>query len=189
MSVLPSPRLALALALAVTGCTDDENGPDLSLGALPDGETVARVEVAQYVGTWYELASIPMGFQASCTATTATYEVLDAQTVSVHNACRWGGLDGNPLDIDGTATIVDPASNARLEVDFGFAKSPYWIVDLGVPDGDEPYPWAVVSTPDRNSLWVLSRTAQVRASRYDAIIARLEERGFDPARMQVTEQP
>lgn len=189
MPRLPDPCLALALALAVTGCTGDDDGPDLSFGALPEGETVARVEVPLYVGTWYELASIPMGFQASCTATTATYAVLDEQTVSVHNACRWGSLEGNPLDIDGTATIVDPASNARLEVDFGFARSPYWIVDLGVPEGDEPYPWAVVSTPDRSSLWVLSRTARVRASRYDAIIGRLEERGFDPARMQVTEQP
>jgi len=183
-------RAVAASALLLVGCTDDgAPGPDPTLGELPAGETVDRVEVAQYAGVWYEIGSIPMGFQASCTATTATYGIVDEQTISVLNRCRWGGLDKQEVDIEGTATVVDSVSNARLEVDFGFAQSPYWIVDLGIAVGDEPYPWAAVSTPGRNALWLLSRTPTMPAARLDTIIARLEERGFQPERMLWTEQP
>jgi apolipoprotein D and lipocalin family protein len=162
---------------------------DPTLGPVPEGDTVARVEVGQYVGLWYEIASIPMGFQASCAATTATYGVIDATTVSVYNRCLVGGLDGDPIEIEGTATVVDEATNARLEVDFGFARSPYWIVDLAVPDGAAPYEWAIVSNPDRTALWILSRTPQITDARRDALLARLDARGYAPERLRFTEQP
>lgn len=208
------PRLAalaahalLAVAIALAGCTSDAADPaatpdaataaavdaaavdDPTIGPAPAADTVARVEVGQYVGLWYEIASIPMGFQRNCAATTATYAVVDATTVSVLNRCRNGGLDGNEVEIMGTARVVDPVTNARLEVDFGFALAPYWIVDLGLAAGAAPYPWAIVSNPDRSALWILSRTPQMPAARYDALIARLTQRGYQPERLRTTVQP
>jgi len=208
----PRPRSVVATALAVSAftllsaCAHDAVTPaapdaalattdaaaaqdDPTIGAVPAEDTVARVEVGQYVGLWYEIASIPMGFQRNCAATTATYAVVDATTVSVLNRCRNGGLDGDPVEIMGTARVVDAVSNARLEVDFGFARAPYWIVDLAVAAGDEAYPWAIVSNPDRSALWILSRTAQMPAARYDALIARLTARGYQPERLRQTVQP
>ncbi len=195
-----SYRLHLIAAAAAFGCstgchttttatTPDAAGADPTLGEPPSGDTVDRVEVGQYVGTWYEIASIPMGFQARCVSTTATYGVLDASTISVLNECRVDALDGDPVRIEGKATVVDAASNARLSVDFGFARAPYWIVDLAVAPAGEPYPWAVVSNPDRSALWILSRTPQLPAARYEALTARLRERGFAPERMRLTLQP
>lgn len=181
--------LLCVFIVAAAACASDE-GPDETLDVeLPAGETVDFVEVGRYVGTWYEIASIPMGFQASCYATTATYEVIDESTVSVLNRCNWGKLDGNPLQIEGTATVVEPISNAQLEVDFGFTKAPYWIVDLGNAPEGTPYPWAVVSNPSRDALWLLARTPRIPEARFDTIIDRLEQRGFAPARMLRTTQP
>lgn len=177
-------RPATLLPLALAACGVDST-PDTSIGPVPEGDTVERVEIAQYLGTWYEIASIRMGFQANCRNTTATYGAIDDATISVLNRCTWGA---SPLELEGTARVVDATSNARLEVDFGFDQAPYWIVDLGVATGDEPYPWAVVSTPQRESLWLLSRDKVMTDARYDAIYARLEERGFDPVRMEITEQ-
>ncbi len=162
---------------------------DPSVGPVPAGDTVASVAVGRYLGTWYEIASIPQGFQRNCAATTATYGAVDATTISVDNRCRVGGLDGDPVSITGTATVVDLDSNARLEVDFGFARAPYWIVDLGVSAGDEPYPWAIVSNPDRSALWILARTPAIEPARYDVLIERLEQRGYTPARLVRTLQP
>ena len=203
-----SSCLALAVALVLGACADDttESGspdpmtdaaadptPDPSadptIGPVPAGETVASVAVPQYLGTWYEIARIPQGFQRNCAATTATYEPIDATTVKVINRCRVGGLDGDPVDITGTATIVDTGSNAKLEVDFGFARAPYWIVDLAIASGAEPYPWAIVSNPDRSALWILSRTPVMPPARYDALIARLTQRGYQPERLERTAQP
>jgi lipocalin len=46
-----------------------------------------------------------------------------------------------------------------------------------------------VSTPGRKSLWILSREPVMPKDRYDAIVARLEARGFAPERMNRTAQP
>lgn len=190
-------RITVA-ALALTACFTEASEPprpipaaaaiDPTLGPRPSGDTVAQVDVARYVGTWYEIATIPQGFQARCAATTATYAPIDATTVSVWNRCRLDAVDGELIEIRGSARVVDP-SNARLEVDFGFARAPYWIVDLGVAPPGEPYPWAVVSNPDRSALWILARTPELPAARYDALIERLTVRGFEPARLRRTAQP
>jgi apolipoprotein D and lipocalin family protein len=205
--------LVAVLALGVAACSDDtaadpagEPGDgiadaapappdaapvvdDPTFGPVPAQDTVDRVEIAQYVGSWYEIARIPQGFQRDCTGTTATYEIVDAETVSVLNRCYYKALDGELFDIEGTAKVVDAASNAKLEVDFGFAKAPYWIVELGLADGDAPYPWAVVSNPERTVLWILSRTPQMDEARYQALVARLAARGFGPERLEKTLQP
>jgi apolipoprotein D and lipocalin family protein len=179
--------LVAAVLLAACG-TDDETtgGADPTLGVMPAGETVEYVDVSRYVGLWYEIASIPMGFQASCFNTTARYERIDDASVSVHNECNWGKPDATPLAIDGKATVTDPTTNAKLQVDFGFNQAPYWIVDLGEADASKPYPWAAVSNDTRDSLWILARTETIPETRYQAIYERLDVRGFDPARMQRT---
>lgn len=194
-----SVRITVATAtLALAACFTDAAEPaapapiapaaDPTLGPPPTGDTVARVEVARYVGTWYEIATIPQGFQARCAATTATYEPVAADRVSVWNRCRLDTVDGAPIEIRGTARVVEPASNARLEVDFGFARAPYWIVDLGAAPPGEPYPWAVVSNPDRSALWILARTPKISDARYQALIDRLTARGFAPTRLRRTAQ-
>lgn len=162
---------------------------DTTLGAPPTGETVDRVEVERYVGRWYEVASIPQGFQARCAATTATYAPIDATKVSVLNECRIDTLDGMPIKIEGAATIVDPVSNAKLEVDFGFGRAPYWVVDLATMPGAEPYEWAIVSGPGRTALWILSRTPRMPEGRYEALLERLATRGFPIEQLKVTLQP
>ena len=187
---------SIPLALAV-GCTTDTpaSAPDApeagdpTLGALPAGDTVERVEVDRYLGAWFEVASIPQGFQARCAATTATYGAVDATTISVRNACRLDTLDGEPVQIDGMATVVDPESNARLEVDFGFGRAPYWIVDLASAPAGEPYPWAIVSVPGGSSLWILSRTARMPDGRYEALLERLRARSYATDQLALTLQP
>ena len=42
---------------------------------LPPLQTVAKVDLQRYLGTWYEIASFPQSFQKGCTGTTATYSV------------------------------------------------------------------------------------------------------------------
>jgi apolipoprotein D and lipocalin family protein len=59
----------------------------------------------------------------------------------------------------------------------------YWIFRL-----DEDYRWAAVGSPDRRSLWILSRTAVMQQDTYDRLVASLEADGFDPGKLVVTRQ-
>ena len=60
---------------------------------LPALETVAHVDLAHYLGTWYEIASFPQSFQRGCTATTATYTLRSDGEIDVLNRCRQGSVD------------------------------------------------------------------------------------------------
>ncbi len=152
---------------------------------LPPLETVPRVDLARYVGTWYEIASFPQRFQRGCTATTATYTLREDGDVDVVNRCRKGSPDG-PEDVArGRARVVDRTTNAKLEVSF-FRPfwGDYWIVDLG-----EDYGYAVVGHPSRDYLWILARAPSMSAERYDAILRRLTAQGYETGRLVRTVQP
>ena len=53
--------------LALVGCAKTTT---VRLG-LPELRTVSRVDLRQYVGTWYDIASFPQRFQRGCTGPTA----------------------------------------------------------------------------------------------------------------------
>lgn len=155
-----------------------------------DGVTVAQVELDRYLGTWFELGTFPIIFQASCVATTATYGVRDDGDISVFNRCLIGDLDGEPFSFLGRARAVD-ATNARLEVSFsptGEGGAPYWVIELDGTEGDQPYEWAVVSGPANATLWILAREPKPNLD-LDPILDRLEARGFDFDRLVWTVQP
>jgi len=152
---------------------------------LPPLETVAHVDLARYLGTWYEIASFPQRFQRGCTATTATYSLRADGDIDVVNRCRKGSPSGKEEVARGRARVVDRVSGAKLEVSF-FRPfwGEYWVIDLA-PD----YSYAVVGHPSRDYLWILSRTPAMRAGTYDAIITRLDRAGYDTRRLVRTLQP
>ena len=153
---------------------------------LPPLQTVARVDVEQYMGTWYEIASYPQSFQKGCTGTTATYSLGEDGEVEVVNRCFLESLQGEEKVSRGRARVLNEATNAELEVSF-FRPfwGDYWVIEL-----DEEYRYAAVGHPGRDYLWILSRTTQMDASTYDRIVARLREiHRYDPGRLVKTLQP
>lgn len=142
-------------------------------------QTVSHVDLERYQGKWYEIARLPNRFQSDCVGSTAEYRVREDGKVSVLNTCTTGGDEVRT--IRGTAKPIDE-TNARLVVRFdGFffklfswlIKANYWIIELE-PD----YRYAVVGTPDRKYLWVLSREPVMEESLYRKLRQRIEEHGF-----------
>jgi apolipoprotein D and lipocalin family protein len=152
---------------------------------LPELRTVARVDLARYLGRWYEIASFPQSFQEGCTGSTASYSLRDDGDIDVVNRCRLGSLEGEEKVARGRARVVDRQTNARLEVSF-FRPfwGDYWIVDLG-PD----YEYAVVGHPSRDYLWILSRAPAMDAAVYAGILERLRAQGYELERLNRTMQP
>jgi apolipoprotein D and lipocalin family protein len=142
--------------------------------------TVAFVDLSRYAGTWYEIARLPMWFQRHCVDSRAIYTSRPDGKVGVHNECETdtGGLD----QVDGVATVVDEKTNARLTVVFDnfFARlfgssrqGNYWILDL-----DPNYRVALVGSPDRRYLWILSRTPHLDEPTYELLVAKASGLGF-----------
>jgi apolipoprotein D and lipocalin family protein len=57
----------------------------------------------------------------------------------------------------------------------------YWVIDL-----DNKYQLSAVSEPKREYLWILSRTPQVPAAEYNALLARLKAQGLDTSKLVLT---
>lgn len=148
-----------------------------SLG-LPPLQTVAYVDLNRYIGTWYEIARYPNSFQKGCLESTASYVLREDSDIQVVNSCR-DAEDGRIRQAKGRAWVVDKTTNARLKVSFFWPfRGDYWIIDLGTE-----YEYAVVGTPNRKYLWVLSRTPVMDDTVYAAIMERIRQLGFDPGRV------
>ena len=152
---------------------------------LPPLQTVPRVDIARYTGTWYEIAAFPQRFQKGCTATTATYSLRDDGLIKVVNRCRKGSLDGELSSATGKARVKDTKTNAKLEVSFFWPFwGDYWIIDLG-----DDYEFAVVGHPSRDYLWILSRVPTMDATVYAGILQRLRDKDYPLDRLKRTLQP
>lgn len=136
------------------------------------------------MGTWYEIASFPQRFQKGCTGTTATYTLIGAGVVEVVNRCRKGSLSGPEKVARGRARVVDPVSSAKLSVRFFWpSRGDLWIIELA-----HDYSWAAVATPDRDGLWILSRTPTMDDETFAGIVTRLVRKGFEIGQLNRTVQ-
>lgn len=148
-------------------------------------EVVPRVDLQRYLGTWYEIATIPQRFQKGCVGVTAHYALRPDGDIDVVNVCRRETLDGKESSIRGKAWIVDKTTNAKLKVRFFWPfTGAYWIIEL-----DKDYQWAVVGHPDRTYYWILSRTPQMDPALYDELIRRAAAKGYDTGKIKKTLQP
>ena len=153
-------------------------------------QTVQSVDLDRYSGKWYEVARYPNKFQKDCIGNvTATYSRQPNGRIEVLNECLKSG--GKLNSAKGEAKIVDTATNAKLKVRFapkflsafGFVWGDYWVLDLGAD-----YEYAVVGDPKREYLWILGRNAEMSDSVYQEILKRIESQGFDPGKLNKTQQ-
>ena len=153
-----------------------------------DVATVESVDLERYLGEWFEVARLPAWFQRSCAGDVrASYAKRPDGRIDVINRCRTS--EGRIVEAHGVARIVDARSFAKLKVRFApaalsflpFVWGDYWILGLA-----DDYSWAVVGSPDRKYLWILSRSVALEAARFDAAMAIVRAQGFDADRLQRT---
>lgn len=153
-------------------------------------QSIERLDLSRYLGTWYEVARFPNRFQKQCVADSrAEYQSTPEGAVRVVNQCRLA--DGSLEKAVGQARQIGAADSPRLQVRFAPAWlsfipavwGDYWVIDL-----DEGYQLAAVSEPRREYLWVLSRTPSVPAPVYEGLLRRLAAQGLDVGRLERSPQ-
>lgn len=149
----------------------------------PDVVAVPSLDLQRYLGTWYEIARLPMRHEpANATDVSAHYALDEDGKVSVRNRCR---VEGKVEESVGQATPVD-AGNSKLEVSFlpeglrwiPFTKGDYWVLKL-----DPDYQVALVGTPNREYLWLLARQPQLDAASRLLYLDEARRQGFDLSKL------
>jgi len=141
-----------------------------------------HVELDRYLGEWYEIARMPVRYEKGCYGTRAIYAKRDDGDIDVLNICHKGSPTGELEIAKGKACVVDTETNARLKVSFFWPFSgDYWILEVG-----PQYEYALVGTPDRSGMWILSRTPEMDKALSSKLIRRAEELGFNTFKLIFT---
>jgi apolipoprotein D and lipocalin family protein len=186
----PARWTGLALALTLLSPLPSWAQSVPAPGPAEPLQTIERLDVGRYLGTWYEIAKYPNIFQRQCVSDTqALYRQRDDGQLDVVNRCRKD--NGEMAEAVGRARQIGAADSPKLEVRFApdwlswlpLVWGNYWVIDL-----DPAYQLVAVSEPGRDYLWVLSRTPAVDAAVYQALLARLEQKGFDLSKLEKTTQ-
>ncbi|MBJ7472579.1 MAG: lipocalin family protein [Solirubrobacteraceae bacterium] len=168
----------------------------LGAAASPAGATavtpIPSLDTQRYTGEWRQIASLPQWFEAFCISdTVASYALNDDGTVRVSNRCV--GPFGANIVTRGRARILDPVTNAQLQVTFVPNGSGGWSYPSNEPNYivigiGAAYDWAVVGDPQRTSAFVLSRTPALSAAQRTSVRQVLDANGFDPCKLKTTRQ-
>lgn len=158
--MLKTLGVGLAATISLVGCT-----------GIPSGtEPVTGFELDRYLGQWYEIARLDHSFERGLNCVTATYSLRDDDGVRVIN--RGYNIEEQAWDeAEGRAYFIEDETVGRLKVSFfGPFFGGYNILAL-----DDDYQWALVAGPNRDYLWILSRTPQMAPDTE----ARLRERAAE----------
>jgi apolipoprotein D and lipocalin family protein len=176
------PLLIAAIGWQIATSTSDGS----SNLTLDPPKTVPYVDIAKYLGPWYEQATIPFYFERNCEKTVATYSLNKDGTVRVDNVCYRNGVKHESVG----KAFPDPEdkdhTNAKLKVEFSTTldiEANYWIVRL-----DKDYNYSVVSSPNYHYLWILYREPHMPETLFQAIYQDLQKDGFAVEKLKRTVQ-
>ncbi|MES2184728.1 MAG: lipocalin family protein [Pseudomonadota bacterium] len=187
---------AAVVAVPVHAGEDEAAGGTAAARAAPP--VVDHVDLQRYSGKWYELARLPNSFQRNCAGdVTADYELGREGRMTVVNQCtrKDGSVDVSTGEARQPAAIAlaGPGAPGQGMLQVRFAPrwlswvpavwGDYWILAL-----DEGYETALVGTPDRDYLWLLSRAPQRPVAEVAAWLQKAADLGYPVERVIRTAQ-
>ncbi len=140
----------------------------------PDGVTVVQnFNTQRYLGKWYEIARFDHRFESGLEKVTATYSLRDDGGLTVINR-GYNPQRDMWQQSTGVAYFTGSPTTAALEVSFfGPFYGGYNIIAL-----DDEYRYALVCGPDRDYLWLLSRTPTLPAEVKQQMLEIASRQGF-----------
>ncbi|CNJ04069.1 MULTISPECIES: outer membrane lipoprotein Blc [Yersinia] len=138
-----------------------------------DVKIVDNFQLPRYLGTWYEIARLDHSFERGLDHVTANYSLRDDGGVKVINR----GYNANKQQWQesvGKAYFIGSPQQASLKVSFfGPFYGGYNVIDL-----DDEYQHALIAGPNRDYLWILSRTPTIDSQTRDRLVAVAKNYGF-----------
>jgi len=164
-------------------------------------QTMAVVDLSRYAGTWYVVASLPghgLAEAAGAAAQAAQADQPDqadqaAQTPPTaprwHYTLRRDGLIDLASDA-ATDAVVHPVPG-RGGAELRVTRWPEWLhllpwawQDQWLLHIDDDYSEAVLGSPRRDALWLLSRQPRLAEPRLTALVQLAQDRGFAVQRLR-----
>ncbi|WP_018168581.1 lipocalin family protein [Thioalkalivibrio sp. ALMg9] len=158
----------LVLGILMTGCSSPQKMP-----------TVDHVDLDRYMGDWYVIANIPTFLERDAYNALEQYALNDDGTIATTFSFNKGGFDGPRREYNPTG-FVQSEDNAEWGMRFLWPfKAEFLIVYL-----DEAYSQTVIGRSKRDYVWIMAREPAMPEDDYQAILAYLDELGYDTDEIQ-----
>jgi len=165
--------ISILIFLLFTSCSNNAQTQ------TPSMKTVENVDLARYMGVWYEIARFPHSFEKGLVGVTATYTLKTNGKVEVINQGYKDSLTGKLKRAKGFAKVPNPNEPGRLMVYFFWPfGGEYLILDL-----DQNYQYVLVGSSSLNYLWILCRSPKMDDETYNQLIEKAKSLGFDTSKL------
>lgn len=162
-------KLWLIALLLLNGC----------MGVPENVNIVKGINAEQYLGTWYEIARLDHSFERGLDNVTAHYALQNDGSIKVINRGynrdkqEWDSAEGKAYFID--APNADKTYTGKLKVSFfGPFYGAYNIIALD----KVYYNYVMVCGPNKDYLWILSRTPELTYPIKQHLVSQANELGF-----------
>ena len=142
---------------------------------VPEGvEPVKEFDLDPYLGTWYEIARMDHKFERDLSNVTAEYRLKEDGGVRVLNR-GFNTVKSEWEEAEGKAYFVEDPTVGQLKVSFfGPFYASYNVIVLD----QEDYQWSLVTGPDKDYLWILSRTPALDPSITSELVLKARSLGY-----------
>jgi apolipoprotein D and lipocalin family protein len=154
----------------------------LLAGCLGKPENVAPVDhfdSARYLGKWYEIARMDHSFERGLANVTAEYSMRSDGGIRVLNR-GYDPVKKEWKDAEGKAKFVGSPTVGYLKVSFfGPFYGSYVVYELD----REKYSYSLVSGPNKDYMWLLSRTPTMDPETKKRLLDKAQALGFDTSKL------
>lgn len=157
-------KLYLLFCVLLGGCTQ-----------LPAGvQPVKNFDISRYLGKWYEVARLDHSFERGLSNVTAEYSLREDGIVQVINR-GYSAKEKKWKSATGKAKFVQTSDVGFLKVSFfGPFYGSYIVFELD----HEGYQYGLISGPDKDYLWLLSRQPKLNDFTRDELVQKAKNIGF-----------
>ena len=161
--------LFMCACLALSGCATTYTQID----------TVNDVDLNRFAGDWFVIASIPTILETNAYNAVETYAPPVEDRIETQFRFNSGSLDGPLRTYTPTAFVSDDSPGIwGMQFVWPF-KAEYRIVHL-----DDAYQYTIVGRTKRDYVWIMSRQADISEAKYQQLVQRVAELGYDTAKLR-----
>ncbi|MEO6304757.1 MAG: lipocalin family protein [Bacteroidia bacterium] len=136
---------------------------------------VKSVNLDKYSGKWYEIASIPSGFDKKWNYVTESYTLNKKGTIDIYTTYK-KGTSTKESSVRSKGFPNKESGNVKWKVQFVWPfKADYLVEEL-----DEiNYSYVVVGHPKKKYLYIMNRSGSMAEIQYQEIVERCAKKGYD----------
>lgn len=159
-------QILAVILLMLTACQSTPLAP------MP---TVAKVDLARFMGDWYVIANIPTFIEEGAHNAVETYRLDSDGSIATTFTFRAGKFDGEVKRYNPRGFVLDTSTNAVWGMRFVWPiKADYRITYLA-----DDYTQTIISRQKRDYVWIMARTPVIAEADYQRLLNIVAAQGYD----------